>query len=61
MANIDFSTIEMNRGNQSIFVAADVKHSQIVNKIYAWQHCAQFEKFPNELLVMSVNQRLRGV
>ena len=74
-ANINFSAIEMDRGNQSIFITTDIKHSQIIHNILppilntvksstisALGNTARNSvKLRNEFLVMSVNQRLSGV
>ena len=47
--NVNFSTIEMDSSNQPILVATDIKHSKIINKIYAWKYCAQFGKIPERV------------
>jgi hypothetical protein len=38
------SRVEVYRGNQAQFVAADVKHKQIADFIGTWKECAQDSK-----------------
>ena len=44
VTNIYFGAIEMNRGNQAIFVTADIKHNPLPNHIGGRKRPAQFGK-----------------
>lgn len=44
IANIDLAAIEMNRGNEMIFVTPDIEHHPLLNQIRAGKRGAQFVK-----------------